>query len=75
MKRESFFLPIFVPETRLLTWVLSYIVLFLLPHPLLGSDGLLIVMEDMALDEDHEGNLIIAADDITLDCNNHTVSK
>jgi len=39
MKRPSCFLSIIAPEKRLLTWVLSLIVLFLLSHPTLGQQS------------------------------------
>ena len=75
MKRKSFFLSIFVPEKRLLTWVLSYIVLFLLSHPILGqTSGTLTVMEDTTLTQDHQGKVIIGADNVTFDCDGFTVS-
>ena len=32
MKRKRFFLRIFLPETRLLTWVVSFLVFFILEH-------------------------------------------
>jgi len=75
MKRKSCFLSILAPEKRLLTWVLSLIVLFLLPYPILGQTvGTLTIMENTRLREDHEGKVIIGADDVTLDCRGFTVS-
>ena len=70
MKLKSVFLPNSVPEIRLVTWVLSCIVLFLLPHPLLGqTTGPMTITEDTTLTENHEfGNIIIGKNHITLDC-------
>jgi len=50
--------------------------LFLLPSPILGqTTGPMTIIEDTTLTQNHEGNIIIGADDITLDCNNRTVSS
>ncbi len=62
MKRKSL-LTVFLP------------LLFLLPHPLLGDTaGTMTIMEDTELIENHGGNIIIGADDITLDCAGNMVS-
>ncbi len=65
MHRKSFFLSILVSEKRLLTLGVSCIVLFLLPHLLLGQTS---VTTDSTLTGDHVGNSSIDANDITLDC-------
>ena len=65
MKPKPFFLRISLPETRLLPWVLSCIVLFLLPHPLVGeTTGTMTIMEDTELVDNHVGNIIIGANPI-----------
>ena len=70
MNRKSFVLSILVSEKRLLTWVVSCIVLFLLPHLLLGQTS---VTTDSTLTGDHVGNISIDASDITLDCAGNSV--
>jgi len=63
MKRQSL-LTVFLP------------LLFLMPSPILGqTTGPMTIIEDTTLTLNHEGNIIIGADDITLDCNNRTVSS
>ncbi len=73
MQRKPISLSISVPKRRLLTWLVS--VLFFLPQPLLARTmGDLEIVEDTTLTENHQGNIIILANRITLDCNGHTVS-
>lgn len=53
----------------------SFLLLFLLPQPILGqTTGTLFITEDTTLTENHEGNIIIGANDVTLDCHGFTVS-
>ena len=53
----------------------SFLLLFLLPQPILGQTvGTLFITEDTTLTENHEGNIIIDADGVTLDCHFFTVS-
>ncbi len=42
--------------------------------PATASSGTLVITADTTLSEDHQGNLVIAADDITLDCAGHTIT-
>ncbi len=49
--------------------------LFLLPQPILGQTvGTLFITEDTTLTENHEGNIIVDANDVTLDCHLFSVS-
>lgn len=77
MQLKSVFLPISVPEKRLLTLVLSCIVLFLLPQPVWGQAptfGTMMITENTTLTGDHHGNIIIdTAGRIILDCDGHSV--
>ena len=53
----------------------SFLLLFLLPQPILGQTvGTLFLTEDTTLTENHEGNIIVDANDVTLDCHGFTVS-
>ncbi len=53
----------------------SFLLLFLLPQPILGQTvGTLFITEDTTLTENHEGNIIVDADDVTLDCHLFSVS-
>ena len=70
MQLKSVYLPNSLPEKRLLTWVLNIIVLFLLPHPVLGQTTITV---DTNLSMDHMGNIIIGADYITLNCHGFSV--
>ena len=57
--------------------VYSFLLLlsFLLPQPLLGQTaGTLTIMQHTKLTENHEGNIIIGADRVRLDCRGFTVS-
>ena len=77
MQLKSVFLPHSVPEKRLLTLVLSCIVLFLLPHPVLGQTttfGTMVITADTTLTANHTGNIIIDTERrIILDCDGHRV--
>lgn len=53
---------------------LASLVLMSLPLPASATDGEMVVTSDTTLTEDHQGNIVIAADGVTLDCDGHTVS-
>ena len=44
-----------------------------LAPPAFGSSGTLFITSDTTLTEDHQGNIVIAADGVTLDCAGHLV--
>ena len=77
MQLKSVFLPISVPEKRLLTLVLSCIVLFLLPQPVLGQAptfGTMVIDQNTTLTANHHGDIIIDTErNIILDCDGHRV--
>ncbi len=41
--------------------------------PATASSGTLVITSDTTLTEDHHGNIVIEADNVTLDCAGHTV--
>jgi len=49
--------------------------LFLLPYPLLGSTGPMTIIDDTTLTENHDGNIIIGANRLTLNCAGYMVSS
>ena len=55
--------------------VYAFLLIFLLPQPFLGlSMDTLTITEDTTLIDDHQGNIIIGANGVTLDCASFTVS-
>ena len=55
--------------------VLMVLLLLLLPWPILGqSMGTLMITEDTTLTENHQGNIMVGANGVTLDCDGFTVS-
>ena len=72
MQLKSVFLPHSVPEKRLLTLVLSCIVLFFLPHPVLGQ---ITITVNTTLTANNINGIVIGADNITLDCAGFMVSS
>ena len=44
------------------------------PMTAVATDGAMVVTEDTTLTEDHNGNIIIDANGITLDCDGHTIT-
>lgn len=57
------------------TFLATFLVLSVLPIYAWGTDGTLNVTSSAKLTENHNGNIIIEADGITLNCNGHTVSS
>jgi len=60
-----------------ITCVYSFLLLlsFLRPQPILGQTvGTLAIIADTTLTENHEGNIIIVVNDVTLDCDGFPVS-
>ena len=53
---------------------LSLLLFSLLPIPAHATNGTLTINADTTLTEDHAGDIIIAADGVTLDCDGHTVT-
>ena len=50
------------------------LLLFLQPHPILGQTvGTLFITEDTTLAQDHLGNIIMATEGVTLDCDGHAI--
>ena len=58
----------------LVMWIVTFVIFLLISLPVSGTSGTRTIKTDTTLTEDHFGSIIIGADDITLDCNNHTVS-
>jgi parallel beta-helix repeat protein len=52
----------------------SVILVLLAPAPVGASTGVLTVTSTLTLTEDHQGAIVIAGDDLTLDCAGHAVS-
>ncbi len=50
------------------------LVIAVLPFPVWGTTGTLVITMNTTLSEDHFGNIIIDADNITLDCAGHAVT-
>jgi parallel beta-helix repeat protein len=55
-------------------WGLSFLLFSCLPFPAWGTTGTLTITADTTLTEDHTGGIVIGADNITLNCDNHTVT-
>ncbi len=60
-------------RVRLGVWGLSLLLFFLLPIPAHATTGTMIINSNTKLTEDHTGDIIIAADDVTLNCKGHKV--
>jgi parallel beta-helix repeat protein len=56
------------------TWGVSFLLLSYLPLPVWGTTGTLMITTDTTLTEDHTGDIYVRADNVTLNCDNHTVT-
>ena len=54
--------------------VMAALAIAVVPTPVAGTTGTLIITTDTTLTEDHNGDIVIAADDITLDCAGYSVT-
>ncbi len=59
---------------RKLYLFISFVALCTLPSPAWATSGTLTITTNTTLTETHDGNIIIAADNVTLDCAEHLVT-
>jgi parallel beta-helix repeat protein len=55
-------------------WGLSFLLLSCWPFLAWGTTGTLTITADTTLPEDHDGSIVIGADNVSLNCDNHTVT-